>query len=92
VFIVTKDSIFPKVISNMEEVKSRKGKIICICDEINEEIQRLADDIIVVPQVKWEFTPIVNVIPMQLIAYHIADMNGKNVDQPKNLAKSCTVE
>ncbi|MBL7051768.1 MAG: glutamine--fructose-6-phosphate transaminase (isomerizing), partial [Nanoarchaeota archaeon] len=87
VFIIRKDEVFPKVISNMEEVKSRKGKIICICDEVNEDIERLADDIILVPKVRWELSPIVNVIPLQLLAYHIAKLNGKEIDQPRNLAK-----
>ena len=92
IFIVRKDEVFPKVISNMEEVKSRKGKIICVCDDVNEDIERLADDIILVPKVRWEFSPIVNVIPLQLLAYHIANLNGREIDQPRNLAKSVTVE
>ncbi|MFH1456480.1 MAG: glutamine--fructose-6-phosphate transaminase (isomerizing) [archaeon] len=92
VFILTQDETYEKVISNMEEVKSRKGKIICICNEINEKVQRVADDIIIVPKVCWELTPIINVIPLQLLAYYIADQNGKAIDQPRNLAKSCTVE
>jgi glutamine---fructose-6-phosphate transaminase (isomerizing) len=92
VFIVTKDSVYKKVLSNMEEVKSRKGKIICICDEITEDLERLSDDIILVPKVFWELTPIVNVIPLQLLAYHIADKLGREIDQPRNLAKSVTVE
>jgi glutamine---fructose-6-phosphate transaminase (isomerizing) len=92
VFIVTKDSVYDKVISNMEEVKSRKGKIICICDEINDDIVRLAEDIIPVPKVRWELTPIMAVLPMQLLAYYIAKSLGRNIDQPRNLAKSVTVE
>ena len=92
VFIVTKDNVFSKVISNMEEVKSRKGKIISVCDEVNDDIERLADDIILVPKVRWELSPIVNVIPLQLLAYHIAKLNGCEIDQPRNLAKSVTVE
>jgi len=92
IFILTKDETYEKVISNMEEVKSRSGKIICICNEINEKVQRVADDIIVVPKVCWELTPIINSIPLQLLAYYIADLNGKEIDQPRNLAKSCTVE
>ena len=92
VFIITKDSIFEKVISNMEEVKCRKGKIICICDELNEDIERLADDIILVPKVRWEFSPIINTLPLQLLAYYIAKGLGREIDQPRNLAKSVTVE
>ncbi len=92
IFILSKDKVYDKVLSNMEEVKSRSGKIICITDECNEEIERLADDIILVPKVRWEFTPIINAIPLQLLAYHIADLNEEDVDQPRNLAKSVTVE
>ena len=92
VFIVTKDIVYPKIISNMEEVKSRGGKIICVCDEITEEIKRLSNDIILVPEVRWEFSPIMNVIPLQLLAYYIADLKCREVDMPRNLAKSVTVE
>ena len=92
IFIVTKDKVYPKIISNMEEVKSRGGKIICVCNEITEEIKRLSGDIIIVPEVRWEFSPIMNVIPLQLLAYYIADLKGREVDMPRNLAKSVTVE
>ena len=92
VFIITKDSIFEKVISNMEEVKSRKGKIICICDEVTEDLERLSDDIILVPKVMWEFNPIINTLPLQLLAYYIAKGLGREIDQPRNLAKAVTVE
>ena len=92
VFIVQKDKVYPKIISNMEEVKSRGGKIICVCDKITEEIKRLSDDIINVPEVKWEFSPIINIIPLQLLAYYLADFKGREVDTPRNLAKSVTVE
>ncbi len=92
VFLVTKDTVYTKVISNMEEVKSRKGKIICICNEMTEEIERLSDDIILIPKVRWECTPILNVLPLQLFAYHIANANGREIDQPRNLAKAVSVE
>ena len=92
IFLVTRDNVYEKVISNMEEVKSRKGKIICICNEITSEIERLSDDIILIPKVRWEFTPILNVLPLQLLAYHIANANGREIDQPRNLAKAVTVE
>lgn len=92
IFIVMRDKVYPKVISNMEEVKSRGGKIISICSEVTEEIKRLSDDIILVPEVRWQFSPIMNVLPLQLLAYHIADVNGREVDMPRNLAKSVTVE
>ena len=92
IFIVMRDKVYPKLLSNMEEVKSRGGKIICICIEITEEIERLSDDIILVPEVRLEFSPVINVLPLQLLAYYIADLNGREVDMPRNLAKSVTVE
>ena len=92
IFILTKDEVYEKVISNMHEVKSRQGKILCICDHVNEEIQQLADDIIFVPKVVWELSPIINTIPLQLLAYYTADLNNREIDQPRNLAKSVTVE
>ena len=92
IFIVQRDKVYPKIISNMEEVKSRDGKIICVCDKITEEIERLSDDIIVVPEVRREFSPIITVIPLQLFAYYLADFKGREVDMPRNLAKSVTVE
>ena len=92
IFLVTKDNVYEKVISNMEEVRSRRGKIISICNEITPEIERLSNDIILIPKVRWEFTPIMNVLPLQLLAYHIANAHGKDIDQPRNLAKVVTVE
>lgn len=92
IFILTEDEVYDKVISNMEEIKSRQGKIICICNKTNETIERLADDIILVPKVCWELNPIINTIPLQLLSYYIADLNNKEIDQPRNLAKSVTVE
>ncbi len=92
VFVVSKGNLYEKALSNMEEVKSRRGKIICVCDAVTPEIQRLSDDIIEVPAVRWEFQAIMNVIPLQLLAYHVADVNGREIDQPKNLAKAVTVE
>ncbi len=92
IFLITKDTVYAKVISNMEEVKSRRGKIICICNEITSDIERLSDDIILIPKVRWEFTPIMNVLPLQLLAYHIANAHGREIDQPRNLAKAVSVE
>lgn len=92
IFLVTKDTVYEKVISNMEEIKSRRGKIICICNEMTEKIERLSNDIILIPKVRWEFTPILNVLPLQLLAYHIANAHGNDIDQPRNLAKSVSVE
>ncbi len=92
VFIATKDSIYDKVISNIEEVKARKGRIICIANEGDTKIEKHADHVIYIPRTAQALTPLLSVIPLQLLAYHIAVMRGCDVDQPRNLAKSVTVE
>lgn len=92
VFICPNDDTYAKILSNMEEVKARKGRIIAITDEDNEKVNRLAEDVIQVPKTNELLSPIINSIPLQLFAYHIADIKGCNVDKPRNLAKSVTVE
>ncbi|MFA3782008.1 glutamine--fructose-6-phosphate transaminase (isomerizing) [Melioribacteraceae bacterium 4301-Me] len=92
VFIATKDAVYDKVISNIEEVKARKGKIIAVASEDDNQIGKLVDHVIKIPKTVDMLTPILSVIPLQLIAYHIAVKKGLNVDQPRNLAKSVTVE
>jgi glucosamine--fructose-6-phosphate aminotransferase (isomerizing) len=92
VFVVPKDAIYEKVISNIQEVRARKGRVIAIANEDDTEIEHLAEFVIRVPRTYGYFGPIVNVIPLQLLAYHIAVARGCNVDQPRNLAKSVTVE
>ncbi|MGD1840534.1 MAG: glutamine--fructose-6-phosphate transaminase (isomerizing) [Thermonemataceae bacterium] len=92
VFIATQDSSYEKVISNIQEVKARKGRIIAIVNEGDEEVRKLADFIIEIPKTNEALTPLLSVVPLQLLAYHIAVMRGCNVDQPRNLAKSVTVE
>ncbi len=92
VFVAPKDSTYEKIVSNMQEIKARKGKIIAIVNENDQQISKLADEIIIVPKVKEEISPIINSIPLQLLAYHIADLKGLDVDKPRNLAKSVTVE
>ncbi len=92
VFIVNHGLIFEKIISNMQEVKARGGKIIVICDLEDDLLKKLADYIIKVPSTAEELSPLINVIPLQLLAYYVADLNGINVDKPRNLAKSVTVE
>jgi glucosamine--fructose-6-phosphate aminotransferase (isomerizing) len=92
VFIATKDAIYHKVISNIEEVRSRKGRVIAIATEGDEAINGLAEFVIRVPGTLDALLPILTVVPLQLLAYHIAVMRGCNVDQPRNLAKSVTVE
>jgi glucosamine--fructose-6-phosphate aminotransferase (isomerizing) len=92
VFVVPKSGIYPKVISNMEEVKARRGAIIAIACEGDDRVAELADEVIYVPEVEEYLQPIVTSIPLQLLAYHIAVKRGCNVDRPRNLAKSVTVE
>ncbi|MFC1724215.1 glutamine--fructose-6-phosphate transaminase (isomerizing) [candidate division KSB1 bacterium] len=92
VVIALKDSAYPKIISNIEEIKARKGKVICIATEGDKNISALADDVIYIPETAECLTPLLSVIPLQLLAYHIAVLRGTSVDQPKNLAKSVTVE
>ncbi len=92
VFIAPKDSTYEKIISNIEETKARKGKIIAIASEGDGEIDKLVDYVIKIPDTIRMLMPILTVIPLQLLAYHIAVKKGLNVDQPRNLAKSVTVE
>lgn len=92
VFIATKDTIYDKVFSNIEEVRARKGKIIAIATEGDERIKKVADHVIYVPEVLPMLNPILSVVPLQLLAYHIALKLECDVDQPRNLAKSVTVE
>ena len=91
VFTVSKEN-YEKVLSNMQEVKTRGGKIIVITNEEDEKLDEISDEIFIVPKTRNELTPILNSIALQLFAYYIADMKGINVDKPRNLAKSVTVE
>ena len=92
IVIATKKGHYEKVVSNIQEIKSRKGKIIGVVTEGDSDVKKLADHIIEVPETLEPFTPLLTTIPLQLLSYHIAVMLGKNVDQPRNLAKSVTVE
>ena len=92
VFIATKDSTYEKITSNIEEVKARSGRIIAIATEGDEEISKRADHVIYIPPTLEFLTPILTIIPLQLLAYYIAILRGCDVDQPRNLAKSVTVE
>ncbi len=92
VFIVPQDAIYDKVISNMQEVKARKGRIIAVINDDDTQIERIAEIVIRVPRTYNYFGPVVNSIPLQLLAYYMALERGCNVDQPRNLAKSVTVE
>lgn len=90
--IATKKGHYEKVVSNIQEIKSRKGKIIAIVTEGDEQVTELADHVIEVPETFESLTPLLTTIPLQLLSYHIAVMRNCNVDQPRNLAKSVTVE
>ena len=92
IFIATRDSTYSKILSNIEEVRSRKGRVIAIANEGDQEVSRLAEHVIYIPQASGPITPLLTVIPLQLLAYHIATLRGCNVDRPRNLAKSVTVE
>ncbi len=90
--ICPSDSVYEKVVSNIEEIKARKGKVIALATEGNEEIKELVDDVIYIPKTLEMLTPILAVIPLQLFAYHMGVLRGCDVDKPRNLAKSVTVE
>jgi glutamine---fructose-6-phosphate transaminase (isomerizing) len=92
VFIATKDSSYEKIVSNIQEVRARKGRVISIVTEGDSLIPKMSEFTIEVPQVHEALMPMISVIPLQLLSYHIAVMRGCNVDQPRNLAKSVTVE
>ena len=92
VFIMPQGPVFDKVMSNLEEIKARGGPVIAITAEGDKETARLADDVIYVPPVEEFLSPLVNIIPLQLLSYHIALLRGCDVDKPRNLAKSVTVE
>jgi glucosamine--fructose-6-phosphate aminotransferase (isomerizing) len=92
VFIAMKDAIYDKVVSNIEEVVARGGSVIAITEEGNDELDELCEYVIQVPRSMECLEPLLTVVPLQLLSYHIAVMRGCNVDQPRNLAKSVTVE
>ncbi|WP_069660567.1 glutamine--fructose-6-phosphate transaminase (isomerizing) [Arcticibacter eurypsychrophilus] len=92
VFIATKNSSYEKVISNIQEVKARKGKVIAIVTEGDKIVKDMVDYVIEIPESNEAFLPLLATIPLQLLSYHIAVLRGCNVDQPRNLAKSVTVE
>jgi len=92
VFICTRDAAYDKVMSNMMEVRARKGRIIAIATEGDEEVKERADHVLYVPDTLTCLQPLLSVIPLQQLAYQVAVMRGCDVDQPRNLAKSVTVE
>jgi glutamine---fructose-6-phosphate transaminase (isomerizing) len=92
VFVATRDAYHEKIISNMQEIKARKGMVVAVISEGDETITKMADDVMVVPVCDEIVAPMLNVIPLQLLAYYIGVHKGLNVDKPRNLAKSVTVE
>jgi glucosamine--fructose-6-phosphate aminotransferase (isomerizing) len=92
VVVATDSPVLDKVISNVQEVRVRGAHVIAVATEGNDAIDAHADEILRVPQLDWMLQPLLAVIPLQLLAYHIARKRGLNVDQPRNLAKTVTVE
>lgn len=92
VFIATHHKLYEKIISNMQEVKSRKGRILAIVTEGDEHVREIADNVIEIPKTENCLVPLLSVVPLQILAYYVAVDKGLNVDMPRNLAKSVTVE
>jgi len=90
--IATKKGNYDKIVSNIQEVKSRGGRLIAIVTEGDTTVKEMADFCVEIPECAEQLTPLLSNIPLQLLAYHIALLRGCNVDQPRNLAKSVTVE
>ena len=86
------DFISEKTASNIIEVKARGAKVIAVTFRDNQNILSLADDVIYIPRIETEFSPVVEIVPLQMLAYHVAKENGCDIDKPRNLAKSVTVE
>ncbi|MDO8560988.1 MAG: glutamine--fructose-6-phosphate transaminase (isomerizing) [bacterium] len=92
IIVAPQDSVYEKIISNIEEIKARKGPVIAIATEGDERIRDIVDDVIYIPKTLEMLTPLLSVMPLQLFAYHFAVLRGRDVDKPRNLAKSVTVE
>jgi glucosamine--fructose-6-phosphate aminotransferase (isomerizing) len=92
VVIATHNAMYEKVLSNIQEIKARQGRVIALVSKGDDTIAKIADEVIELPDVLECLEPLVATIPLQLLAYHVAVCKGKNVDQPRNLAKSVTVE
>jgi len=90
--IVPADSVYDKMVSNIQEIKARKGPVLAVSTEGSREVKNLADDVVYIPQTMELLTPIISIIPLQLFAYHFAVLRGCDIDKPRNLAKSVTVE
>jgi len=92
VFVATKDAYHEKIVSNIQEIKARKGKVLAVISQDDELIPKMADDIMPVPEADELLAPLLSVIPLQLFAYYLGVAKGCDVDKPRNLAKSVTVE
>ncbi len=92
VVIATNSEQYEKVVSNIQEVKARKGIVIALVSEGNRDLDTIVDHVIEVPETIETLSPLINTVPLQLLSYHIAVMRGCNVDQPRNLVKSVTIE
>jgi glucosamine--fructose-6-phosphate aminotransferase (isomerizing) len=90
--VVPSDSVYQKMVSNMEEIRARKGRILAIATEGNEEIKTIAHDVLYIPKTLEMLTPILSTIPLQLFSYYVGVARGCEIDKPRNLAKSVTVE
>lgn len=90
--VTPSDSVYEKMVSNIQEIKARKGPVIAIATEGNQKIRELADDVVYIPETIELLTPLLSIIPLQLFAYNFADLRGCDIDKPRNLAKSVTVE
>jgi len=92
VAIATNDPLYDKIHNNLEEVHSRKARLITITNEGNKDLEKISESVIYLPSTLQDLQPLLTVIPLQLLAYYVADLKGVDVDQPRNLAKSVTVE
>ena len=92
IVLAPRDPWYDKMLSQIQQAKARGGTVIAIATDVDEQIPPLADHVLWIPPTPWLLSPVVSVIPLQLLAYHIAAIRGLDVDQPRNLAKSVTVE
>ncbi|HEC70175.1 MAG TPA: SIS domain-containing protein, partial [Candidatus Omnitrophica bacterium] len=92
VCIANNSSVYLKMLSNVEEIFARRGKIIILATEGDKQVKKYSRQIIYIPQIREELSPLITIIPLQLLAYYIAELKGYDVDKPRNLAKSVTVE
>jgi glucosamine--fructose-6-phosphate aminotransferase (isomerizing) len=92
VFVATKDSYYEKIISNVQEIKARKGRVVAVASEGDKVITEFSEDVMFVPDTDEVIAPLLSVVPLQLLSYYVGVAKGLDVDKPRNLAKSVTVE